>query len=250
LALCLSGELRKHKHTYLTHIGKVLWPNEGHAYVASWIVPDDGFTVDAFKGNVEYYEDMYKSVTLVAVRIDFFHPNMFDSKLFKRNTAKMFFLIEACTRLVMASGVVYHAIARSRLDLTFHSTLFVDINITNRGKYSPFVLKIGNKHKRRLNVTKNTFVVYDYTYHCINDWFAIGPPDVMLKYGLLYSIVQSGASPHMNEVGCWTEACISWVMRKVLKVEWIATDVDVQLGPERETRQDVGKGSTLKCRYR
>ena len=100
MAVCLTGQLRKHKQTFGTHIDNLLRPNNGHAYVASWVVPDDDFKIENLKGNVEYYERMYDSVTLVAVRVDFFHPGMFNLTLFKRSTGVMFFLMEACTRLV------------------------------------------------------------------------------------------------------------------------------------------------------
>ena len=143
MAVCLTGQLRKHKETFSTHIDHLLRPNNGHAYVASWAVPDDGFKIENLNDNMEYYERMYSTVTLVAVRVDFFHPQMFNKKLFKRNTGAMFFLMEACTRLVFGSGVVYDSVVRSRLDITLHAPLVIQLTPAN----GFFTLKIGNSER-------------------------------------------------------------------------------------------------------
>eukprot|EP00759_Apiculatamorpha_spiralis_P043734 PhF_6_TR40967/c0_g1_i1/m.62010 len=213
MAVCFSGQIRRHAITISSHMNNLIKPNHAHVYTASWVVPDDDYNIIALLNNGQYYIDKFHK-WLIAYRVDFFHPKMFDRARFKRNTGAMFFLIEACTRLILGSGVEYDSIVRSRFDLTFHYRIVVNPHPTQ--PHGPFSVTLGG---RTIEITNNrTFLAYRYTFHCINDWFAIGSMEAMTRYGIMYSIAQSNAVPFINVHGCLTEACISHLMRTVMGV--------------------------------
>lgn len=267
VAVCISGQQRRLQAVGPAMQKHLMVPNRGkiHAYAATWPIPDDdGVTADSMKYAADQIARQISP--LVAVRVEQFNPiglrriEMFTA----RTTAPfMFFMMEACARLVVASPFQYEFFIRLRFDVTLRGPIVffpthpptlkaTATNSTGNSTRSEWKVQIGQFAP--LVIPSETLLFNDYTKCCVNDWIHAGPVQQMLQLSFLYSFLQQQpvtpgdeSAPYRRPWCTTPEQCMALAMRNS-GLRWQNAAFLVVLGSE-SPRLEVAPNCVGACKY-
>ena len=252
VAVCMFGQQRRLKIVGQEIQRNLIQSNRADAYAATWPVPDDAGDSREMMESVQLLRHQF--TPLVAARVEQLHPHWKLVSPFLMNSVYMYFLAEACSRLVLdtAQGHRYAFFIRVRVDLSFSFPLVV------KQLNSSWELIRG---KDSVTVPGSAVVMHHYTKCCANDWLLIGPWKPVLRLGFIYSLVMTAHTWHArfpNEAQslhpavrwCHGESCLQRSMIDN-NISWFNADLGVGVGGGNRRANMEGKvcAGLSSCQY-